>query len=128
MNFIRDIYLFSTWSLLLKRVVDVKYLGCAKILLSHCGEQNFWLFWGECNVLPIDRINIFHLQISKHIACNFLGQMIIATNMNSTNVINRGRNANISHSFIFMGQIRTYVKMLSKPYISLVEDPTFVTW
>ena len=39
--------------------------------------------------------------------------MIIATNMNSTNVINRGRNANISHSFTFMGQIRTYVKLLS---------------
>ena len=54
--------------------------------------------------------------------------MIIATNMNSTNVINRGRNANISHSFIFMGQLRTYVKLLSKPYISLLEDPTFVTW
>ena len=122
------VYLFSTWSLLLKRVVNVKYLGCAKILLSHCGEQNFWLFWGECNVLPIDQINIFHLQISKHMSYNFLGQMIIATNMISTNVINKGRKANISYSFIFMGQSRTYIKLLSKHYISLLEDPTFVTW
>ena len=54
--------------------------------------------------------------------------MIIATNMISTNVINKGRKANISHSFIFMGQSRTYIKLLSKHYISLLEDPTFVTW
>ena len=47
-----------------------------KILLSDSGEQIFWFFFGQSVIFPttIDRIkyNIFHLQISKHQAYNFL--------------------------------------------------------